>query len=162
MLKLKLQYFGHLMQTDNSLEKSLTLRKIEGRRRRGHQRMRWLDGMNMNLGKLWEMVSNRKPGVLQSTGSQRDRHDSTTASLSATLWTVACQAPLSMGFSSKNTRVGCRVLLQCISSTQGSDLRLLSLLHSQEDSLPLGHLGSLGKSPSSIIIQDNIHSVIQQ
>ena len=58
MLKLKLQYFVHLMQTDDSLEKSLG--KIESRRRRGHQRMRWLDGitdaMNMNLGKLREMV----------------------------------------------------------------------------------------------------------
>ena len=60
MLKLKLQYFGHLMQTDDSLEKSLMLEKIEGQRRRGRQRMRWLDGitdaMNMDLGKLREMV----------------------------------------------------------------------------------------------------------
>ena len=57
---LKLQYFGHLMQTDDSLEKSLILGKIEGRRRREHQRMRWLDGitnvLNMNVGKLREMV----------------------------------------------------------------------------------------------------------
>ena len=63
MLKLKLQYFGHLMRTDDSLEKFLMMGKIEGRRR-GHQRMRWLDGItdavNMNLGKLWEMVRDRK------------------------------------------------------------------------------------------------------
>ena len=60
----KLQYFGHLMRTDDSLEKSLKLGKIEGRRRRRHQRMRLLDGitdaMNMNLGELWEMVRNRE------------------------------------------------------------------------------------------------------
>ena len=63
-LVLKLQYFGHLMQTDDSLETSLMLGKIEGRKRRGCQRMRWLDDitdiMNMNLGKLWEMVRYRE------------------------------------------------------------------------------------------------------
>ena len=74
MLKLKLQYFGNLMRTDNSLEKSLMLGKIEGRRRRGCQRMRWLDGitdaMNMNLGNLQEMVRTGRPDVLQCMGSQ--------------------------------------------------------------------------------------------
>ena len=64
MLKLKLQYFGHLMQTVDSLEKSLMLGKIEGRRRRGDQRMRWMEGitnkMDMNLGKLQEMVRDRE------------------------------------------------------------------------------------------------------
>ena len=64
MLKLKLQYFGHLMQRDDSLEKTLMLEKIEGRRRRGQQRTRWLDGItdstNMSLSKLPEMVKNRE------------------------------------------------------------------------------------------------------
>ena len=79
MLKLKLQYFGHLMGRTDSLEKTLMLGKIEGRRRRGQQRMRLLDSitdlMDMSLSKLQEMVKNREACVLQSMGSQRVGHD---------------------------------------------------------------------------------------
>ena len=79
MLKLKLQYLGHLIRRTNSLEKTLMLGKIEGGKRRGQQRMRWLGGitnlMDMSLGKLWELVVDREAGVLQSMGSQRVRHD---------------------------------------------------------------------------------------
>ena len=82
MLKLKLQNFGHLMQRTNSLEKTLTLGKIEGKRRRQWQRMRWLDGitdsMDMNLSRLWEIVKDRgakHASVYGVTKSQKQLSD---------------------------------------------------------------------------------------
>ena len=133
MLKLKLQYFGYLMRRTDSFEKTLMLGKIEGRRRRGWQRMIWLDNItelryiSLSNSRSWWWTG--RPGVLQPMGSQRVGHDWTTE----LNWT---EALLSVGFFGQEWWTGLPFPLQGVFPTQRLNLHLLCLLHWQMSSLP--------------------------
>ena len=152
LLKLKLQYFGHLVRRADSLEKSLMLGKIEGRRRRGWQRMRWLDGitdsMDMGLGGFWELVMDREGLACCDSWGCKVRHDWVTE-LNWTEYYKNC----------KNIKGIAKVqhVLACMPSSRNFGLFPLSLIHCYKASNPSLPLATVLPSLSSVALASATH-----